>query len=71
MGYEPSSEINSIVDDTNMTIPRHESSEICDCYYIGEEGSYKQAFQGTGCNIVFVEGIDRNKTPECTAEIIQ
>jgi len=71
IGYEAKPEIPNIIDDTNMSVPRHDPAELCDCYYIAEEGSYSPAYQGTGCNVVNIKGIDRSKIPECTAEIIQ
>ncbi len=52
------------------TPPIFKPSDMCDCYYIADKGSYKQAYQGTGCNVVNIKGIDRIKVPECTAEIL-
>jgi hypothetical protein len=71
IGYDPKPEIPQIIDDTNMTVPWVNPAEMCDCYYIADEGSYRAAYQGTGCNIVNIKGIDRKKTPVCTAEVMQ
>ncbi len=69
IGYEPTPEIPDIIDDSNMFAPSPTS--ICDCYYRAAEGSLAPAYKGTGCNILTMDNIDKNKIPECTNEVVE
>jgi len=69
IGYEPTPVIPDIIDDSNMFAPKPTS--ICDCYYRASEGSLAPASQGTGCNILTMDNIDKNEIPECTYEVIE
>ena len=67
--YEPKPEFPDIIDDSNMFAPKPTS--ICDCYYRAAEGSLAPAYEGTGCNILTMDNIDKNEIPECTQEVIE
>jgi len=69
IGYEATPEIPDIIDDSNMFAPKPTS--ICDCYYRAAEGSLAPAYEGTGCNILTMDNIDKNEIPECTQEVIE
>ena len=69
IGYERTPVIPDIIDDSNMFAPKPTS--ICDCYYRAAEGSLAPALQGTGCNILTMDNIDKNEIPECTYEVVE
>ena len=69
VGYQPTPEIPDIIDDSNMFAPSPTS--ICDCYYRAAEGSLAPAYQGTGCNLLTMDNIDKTKIPECLYEVMR
>ncbi|WP_426370029.1 hypothetical protein [Pseudocolwellia sp. HL-MZ7] len=69
IGYQPKPEFPDMFDDSNMFAPTPTS--ICDCYYRAGEGSLAPAHQGTGCNILTMDNIDKTKIPECLSEVMR
>jgi hypothetical protein len=64
IGYQPKPELPKIIDDSNMFATKQNS--ICDCYFHSMEGTLVPANQGTGCNILTMENVNKNEIPVCT-----
>ena len=69
LGNDLIQEPTGIIDDSNMNAPS--PNAICDCYYRAGEGSLAPAYQGTGCNLLTMNNIDKTKIPECLYEVIR